>query len=340
MKKSDMKILTAGMECKPDLLTVLKGLGYTRISETGDAVSTWNFLKKHEVDMVFADWALGQFDGLVLLKIMRADSKLSSIPLVLLSATINREMVIDAGHAGISAILVRPFIPQTVEDKINSLFEIIHDKDKDIEADTLIETGKACMEKGDYDGAIDSFRKILTLYENPEVYYNIGYIRAAQKRYDESILAFRRAISIDQKFARAFEALGEVYLKIGLNDKAEAVMQRAGEIYMEKNMTKEAELAFHEVLKLNPNTTNIYNSLGILYRRNRDYPGAIQAYEKALRVNPEDENIFFNLGRALFEAGDPKRAKVYLQRSVEICPGFSEARVLLDKVVDHLRQGA
>ena len=43
-------------------------------------------------------------------------------------------------------------------------------------------------------------------------------------------------------------------------------MQRAGEIYMEKNMSKEAEIAFQEVLKLNPNTTNIYNSLGILYR--------------------------------------------------------------------------
>jgi tetratricopeptide (TPR) repeat protein len=99
---------------------------------------------------------------------------------------------------------------------------------------------------------------------------------------------------------------------------------------MEKNMTKEAELAFHEVLKLNPKTTNIYNSLGILYRRNRDYPNAIQAYEKAMRVDPEDENIFFNLGRAHFEGGIMKRAKLYLQRAVEICPDFTEAALLLE----------
>ena len=331
MRKTEMRILAAGTECKSDIIPVLKGLGYMKIAETGDAVSTWNFLKKHDVEIVFADWMLGQFDGLVLLKIMMADSKLSAIPLVLLCSTINREMVIDAGHSGVSAILVKPFVPETIEDKLESLFEVFHDKEKDAASKALMEAGKACMEKGDYDTAIEKFSKILELYENPEVYYNIGYIRASQKRYDESIIAFRRAISIDQKFAEAYQALGEVYLKSGMNNKAEELMQRAGQIYMEKNMTKEAELAFHEVLKLNPKTTNIYNSLGILYRRNRDYPNAIQAYEKAMRVDPEDENIFFNLGRAHFEGGIMKRAKLYLHRAVEICPDFTEAALLLEK---------
>lgn len=339
MKKSQMRILAAGAECKPDIVRMLKTLGYTRISETGDAVSTWNYLKRQEVEIVFADWMLGQFDGLVLLKIMMADSKLCSVPLVLMSSTMNREMVIDAGHAGVSAILIKPFSAATVDDKINSLFEIIHDKEKDAQADNLLDSGKIFMERGEYDKALQTFTKVLELYDNPEVYYNIGYIRASQKRYDESIVAFRRAISIDQKFARAYQALGEVYLKIGLNDKAEEMMQRAGEIYMEKNMTKEAEIAFHEVLKLNPNTINIYNSLGILYRRNNDYPNAIKAYEKALRVDPEDENIFFNLGRACFEAGFSKRAKLYLQRAMEVCPEFNEAQLLLDKVSNKLNEG-
>lgn len=332
MKKSTLKILAAGSDCGQELLGILKGLSYTEVFETADGVGTWHFLKQKTVDIVFADWTLGQFDGLVLLKIMMADGKLCSIPVVLVCSTINREMVIDAGHAGVSGIMVRPFNAETVEEKIKSLFDIIQDREKDAQAEKLLEAGSAYMQQGAYEKAIESFNKVLSLYENPEVYYNIGYIKASQKRYDESITAFRRAISIDQKFAKAYQALGEVYLKVGLNTEAEEMMQRAGEIYMEKNMAKEAETAFHEVLKLNPNTTNIYNSLGILYRRNKDFTGAIKAYEKALCVDSEDENIFFNLGRACFEAGLIKRAQMYLQRALELYPEFTEARTLLEQL--------
>lgn len=339
MEKADMKILAAGSECKGDVVKGLKNLGYKEIIETEDGVSAWDFLKSNEVELIFADWALGQFDGLVLLKLMIADKKLCDIPVVLMCSKINREMVLDAGNAGVSAILVKPFNAKNIRSKIATLFEVIYDREKDTEAETLMEAGKSLVEEGKYEKALENFNKIIELYENPEVYYNIGYVKAAQQKYDESIIAFRKAINIDKKYAEAFGALGEVYLKIGLNDKAEQMMQRAGEIYMEKNMSKEAEIAFQEVLKLNPNTTNIYNSLGILYRRNKDYTKAIGAYEKAMRVSPEDENIFFNLGRACFETGLMKRAKLYLQRAVEIYPDFEQAKDILEKAEKNLEKG-
>lgn len=332
IKKSDMHILAAGSECSPQVVDLLRGLGCSATTEAADGINAWNHLKQHEVDVVFADWMLGQFDGLALLKIMMADRALSKIPVVLMSTTINREMVIDAGHAGVSAMLVPPFSPAVIGEKLDSLFAIMEEQEKDIAAEAVMQEGMDLMQHGQYSAAMDKFTAVLGMYENPEVYYNIGYIKASQKRYDESIRAFRIAIKIDQTYARAYRALAEVYLKTGRTAEAEAMMQRAGEIYMEQNMTREAETAFHEVLKLNPNTTNIYNSLGILYRRTRDYHKAIQAYEKALRVDPEDENIFFNLGRACCDADLHNRAQVYLRRALELCPEFHEARELLQSI--------
>lgn len=334
IKKADMHILAAGSDCRLQVADLLRTLGYSALSEAADGINAWNHLKQHEVDVVFADWTLGQFDGLALLKIMTADDALSKIPVVLMSTTINREMVIDAGHAGVSAVLVPPFSPEVIGEKLDSMFAIIQEQEKDIAAEAVLQEGLDLMQRGEYTAAMEKFTAMLGMYENPEVYYNIGYIKASQKRYDESIRAFRIAIKIDQKYARAYRALAEVYLKTGRTEEAEAMMQRAGEIYMEQNMTREAETAFHEVLKLNPNTTNIYNSLGILYRRTGDYEKAIQAYEKALRVDPEDENIFFNLGRACCDAGAHTRARVYLDRALELCPEFDEARELLQSIAE------
>lgn len=338
IKKNEMTVLAAGCECKPSLVSVLRQLGYGELVEAGDGVSAWNYLKKATPTVVFSDWQLGQFDGLVLLKIMRADEKLVNVPIVLLASRINREMVIDAGHAGVSGILVAPFTRETVEEKIRTMFEILHDTEVDMKAEENLAAGEQYMQEGNYDRALEVFSSVLTLYKNPEVYYNVGYIKAAQKKYDESINAFRRAITIDQKYAKAYKALGEVYLKVGDKEKAEEMMQRAGEIYMEKDMSQEAEIAFQEVLKLNPNTTNIYNSLGILYRRNGEFTKSMSAYEKALRVDPEDENIFFNLGRACFDMGLLKRAKLYFQRALEICPEFDEAAVMMKRVEKHIEQ--
>ncbi len=332
VKKDDVRILAAGSECKPELTPILRTLGYEGLIETPDAVATWNFLKRETVDVVFSDWQLGQFDGLVLLKLMMADEKLSAVPVVLMSSKINREMVIDAGHAGVTSVLVSPFTPAIIEEKIETMFAILEDHEKDTASDTMLEEGADLLEQGNYEEALDRFNTVIEMYENPEVYYNIGYIKASQKKYDESIIAFRRAIKIDEKFARAYRALGEVYLKTGQKDRAEEMMQRAGEVYMEQNKTREAEIAFQEVLKLNPNTTNIYNSLGILYRRNKQYEKAITAYEKALRVDPEDENIFFNLGRACIEAGHAKRGVMYLNRAVDLYPEFEQAKKLIRQI--------
>ncbi len=335
--KNDMIILAAGSHCRAEVVSVLYDSGYTEIIEADDGVSAWNYLKNNKVEMVLADWNLSQFNGLVLLELMQADQKLADIPVMLLCSKVNREMIIDAGHAGVSAILIRPFDTKTLQEKIADLSDV-RDKDLDTRAETLMDIGKKHLNKGEYKEALKLFNQIVELYEDPEVYYNIGYIRAAQQRYDESIVAFRKAIYLDKKFADAYRALGEVYEKIGQNEKAENMMQRAGEIYMEKSMSKEAEIAFNEVLKLNPNTTNIYNSLGILYRRNREFSKAINAYEKALKIDSEDENILFNLGRACFEAGLLDQAMLYLQKVLKLQPDFEAAEEILKRVKKKMGQ--
>ncbi|MBW2324715.1 MAG: tetratricopeptide repeat protein [Deltaproteobacteria bacterium] len=87
-----------------------------------------------------------------------------------------------------------------------------------------------------------------------------------------------------------------------------------------------------EVIKINPNTVNVYNSLGIVYRRQGKFEEAVQQYKKALRVNPEDENIFYNLSRVYLMLNDPEKAKEAVTKATEINPDFKEAHDLLKSI--------
>ena len=168
MKKSDMSILVAGSESRADIIKCLRGLGYSKIYETEDGLSTWNFIKTADVEAIFSDWQLGQFDGLVLLKLMRADKKFSDIPVVLITGQINREMIIDAGNVGVSGILLKPFDEKSVGEKIGCVFDIT-EREKDREADTFMEEGKVLVQQGKYEDALKALTRIIDLYENPEV---------------------------------------------------------------------------------------------------------------------------------------------------------------------------
>ncbi|CAO0820385.1 hypothetical protein DFAR_1540036 [Desulfarculales bacterium] len=94
-------------------------------------------------------------------------------------------------------------------------------------------------------------------------------------------------------------------------------------------MDDNAELVLREVLKINPNTINVFNSLGFIYRRQSKHAQALEQYKKALRINPRDENTLYNIGRIYFDLGEYDMARDILQKTVELNPDFSKAAEML-----------
>jgi tetratricopeptide (TPR) repeat protein len=97
---------------------------------------------------------------------------------------------------------------------------------------------------------------------------------------------------------------------------------------MDRNEDNKAEEVYETVLKLRPDTTNVFNSLGIIYRRQGRLDDALNQYKKALLVHPHDENIFFNLSRIYLDKKDFNSAGQALTKALELNPNFSEAREL------------
>ncbi|MDR2302644.1 MAG: tetratricopeptide repeat protein, partial [Deltaproteobacteria bacterium] len=143
---------------------------------------------------------------------------------------------------------------------------------------------------------------------------------------------FKKATLINHQHARAFKQMGLIYHKLGKSDEAEKCLEHAAQIHLTQNQDTEAEEILNTVLSLRPNTTNVYNSLGIIYRRQGRFEESVKAYHKAVLVHPEDENIYFNLARAYLELNDPKSASEALKTAIKLNPEFAPARDLLRAV--------
>lgn len=63
--------------------------------------------------------------GIELLKNVRADDKLNTLPVLMVTAEQKREQIVEAAEAGVNGYIVKPFTAQTLKEKIDKIFERI-----------------------------------------------------------------------------------------------------------------------------------------------------------------------------------------------------------------------
>lgn len=309
----------------------LDELGLREIVTAADGTEAWYRVKSFNVGLIMCSWELPDMTGLVFLRILRADSAYEDIPVVLIAEKVTKKEVVEAGAAGVSGVMTRPLEKDKYNAKVNSLLKVEVDP-KDVEFQKGYDFGLELIRKGSYNEARQQFKKLLNVYETAEIYYNLGYIKTTQGKYEEALIAFRRATQINSAYAKAYKKMAEVYSLLGRDEEAQKCLEAAAEIYLEKQMDSEAESVLLEALTINPNTINIYNTLGIVYRRQGNYQESIRYYRKALKVTPEDENIMFNLARVYLAAKSFREARLTLLKALDLNPNFSEAKKMLDSL--------
>ena len=102
---------------------LLKELGYTNVDEAEDGVMGLNKLRNGSFDFVISDWNMPNMDGLTMLKSIRADARLASLPVLMVTAEAKKENIIAAAQAGANGYVVKPFTAATLDEKLCKIFE-------------------------------------------------------------------------------------------------------------------------------------------------------------------------------------------------------------------------
>ena len=140
-----------------------------------------------------------------------------------------------------------------------------------------------------------------------------GNLKFQQQKFLEAMTDYKKAITIDKNFAKAYHNLGNVqYL---LQDYTNAL----------KN--------FDKAIALNPKEAEPYQTRGAAYIALRKYTEAQKDLEKSIQINPKNGLAFFHLGELYWLTQKTGDACTHWEKSARL--GYKEAKTQLQKKCNH-----
>jgi two-component system chemotaxis response regulator CheY len=100
---------------------LLKQLGFSNVDEATDGSMALQKLRDKDYGLVISDWNMEPMTGIQLLREVRADTRLKTLPFIMITAESKTENVIAAKEAGVNNYIVKPFNAATLKTKLSTV---------------------------------------------------------------------------------------------------------------------------------------------------------------------------------------------------------------------------
>ncbi|MBK7962999.1 MAG: response regulator [Bdellovibrionales bacterium] len=97
-------------------------LGYTDLKEASNGEEALELLKQEKFDLVFLDIVMPKMDGIALLKKLKADGHFNSLPIIILSAETDGQLITEVIGLGISQYIIKPATIPVLQKKMGDVF--------------------------------------------------------------------------------------------------------------------------------------------------------------------------------------------------------------------------
>jgi two-component system chemotaxis response regulator CheY len=98
-------------------------IGYKDIHDALNGEDALEKLKSGGFGLVLLDWNMPIMSGIELLRIIRADPALQTLPVLMITAEAKMDNIMEAVQTGVSDYLVKPFSGQALQEKLEKMFQ-------------------------------------------------------------------------------------------------------------------------------------------------------------------------------------------------------------------------
>ncbi len=216
----------------------------------------------------------------------------------------------------------------------------------------LFTNAHTAADQGKFEEALRIYRSIIALSATAPknaslAHLRIGSVYMAQRKFENAVVAFQRAISLNPMDAEAQNNLGEALGELKQYARAIEAFNRAagldttllrarynqGVTYGRMGNARYAEFVFRNLMKSNPNYALAYDGLAATLSRSGRAKEAIAYHEKAIALNPDDPSFYYNLAISYLILGNTEKAVAQQEKLKSIDPMI--ANRLASAIVKH-----
>ena len=164
--------------------------------------------------------------------------------------------------------------------------------------------GQAYDKIGNYDQAIIEFQQALSI--NPNYFFglnNLGNIYGKQRKYEEAINYFRKALIQKPDYSPAHYNIARAYHLVGKR--------------------QDAIMAYRKAIQYNPYFEQAFYNLAYLSMELRNFDESIENFNKFIKMQPNHSKAHFGLGNAMMMKGKLDLAMLEYRISGKLDPKFA-----------------
>jgi len=99
----------------------LKRIGYEDVEEAEDGVEGVSVLGNSNIDFIITDWNMPKMSGLDFIKQVKSKPEYAEVPVLMVTTRSVENDVKEALTAGAASYIVKPFTPQVLKEKMDTI---------------------------------------------------------------------------------------------------------------------------------------------------------------------------------------------------------------------------
>ncbi|MBF0111834.1 MAG: response regulator [Desulfamplus sp.] len=300
------------------------GLG-NNIRHAENGKEALKMLSEVHIDMAVIDWNMPVMNGIELLNRIRNKKEIRDMPVIMITAEAERDIVLSVAESDIDAYLLKPLTMKSLEEKVKTVIYSANNPDK---ATTHLRKAREFEEAGDIKSAIEETRS--ALQERPKasrVLRNLGLLYQQDNNEKMAEKCLQKAVAVNREDDVSRFLLVDLYLKNNdlinaLNYYEQARVLGAqivskgieiGERLIEKGMSSKALELFTRVLKTSKDTASIRDSVINICINNGEYEYVKQLLTKLIEEQPERVDLKMKAAQLYTAINEPNKAVEYYE---------------------------
>ena len=295
-------------------------------------------------DLAIIDMNMPVMNGIQMLDCLRKDKVLRDLPVIMVTAQNERDIVLEVAESEIDAYLLKPLTLESLDRKIRGVVENANKPDK---ASLHLLKAREFEEEGDYPGAIEQTR--LALIYKPSasrILRKLGLLHFKTDKLGIGEKCLQKAMSVNRQDTITRDHLSRFYLEKREYEKAARVFLEILSLstrYFDKAMDLGEKLIiygykslaieiFAKIIAKSRRNNAVKETIIDICLENKEYDYPKKLLNLFIRENPSNEELLYKAGLVYQDTGDFDKALEYFKKVDSLKKGHVHAKLQIARI--------